>query len=56
MKFTAMVVACVTMICVTAIELYALHMGHDGAMVITSVAALVGIGSGAIGFRIGRGE
>ena len=56
MKPTVAIVACVTMLCITLIELYALHMGHDGAMVITSVGAVVGIGSGAIGFRIAKGK
>ncbi len=56
MKPTVAIVACVTMICITLIELYALNQGYDGAMIVTSVAALVGIGSGAIGFRIAKGK
>ena len=55
MKWSVAVVACVTMLCVAAIELYALHMGHDGAMVISSIAAVVGVGGGAIGYKIGKG-
>ena len=56
MKWSVAVVACVTMICVATIELYALHMGHDGAMVISSIAAIVGVGSGAVGYRIAKGS
>jgi hypothetical protein len=56
MKPTVAIVACVTMICVTLMELYALHLGYDGAMIVTSVAAVVGVGSGAIGFRIAKGK
>lgn len=56
MKPTVAIVACVTMLCITLIELYALHMGHDGAMVISSIAAIVGVGSGAVGYRIAKGK
>lgn len=56
MKPTVAIVACVTMLCITAIELYALHLGYNGAMIVTSVGAVVGVGSGAIGFRIAKGK
>ena len=55
MRWSVAVVACVTMVCVAVIEVYALHMGHDGAMVISSIAAIVGVGSGAVGYRIAKG-
>ena len=56
MKPTVAIVASVAMVCITVIELYALHLGHNGAMLVTSVGAVVGIGSGAIGFRIAKGK
>ena len=54
MKPTIAVVACTAMICVTAIELYALSLGHDGALLVSSVGAILGFAGAAIGFKMAR--
>jgi len=52
MKPTIALVACVAIICVTVLELYALHLGHDGAMLISAVGAIFAFAGAAIGFKI----
>ena len=55
MKPTVAIVACVAIICVTVLELYALHQGLDGAMLLTAVSAIFAFAGLAIGARIARG-
>ena len=52
MKPTVAIVACVAIICVTAIELYALNQGHDGALLLAAVSAIFAFAGAAIGFKI----
>ncbi len=52
MKPTIALVACTAIICVTAIELYALSLGHDGALLLASVSAIFAFAGAAIGFKI----
>ena len=52
MKPTVALVACVAIICVTALELYALHQGHNGAMLLSTVGAIFGFAGLAIGYKI----
>ncbi len=52
MKPTIALVACVAIICVTAIELYALSLGHDGALLLASVSSIFAFAGAAIGFKI----
>ncbi len=52
MKPTIALVACTAIVCVTAIELYALSLGHNGAFLLASVSAIFAFAGGAIGFKI----
>ena len=52
MKPTIALVACTAIVCVTAIELYALSLGHDGALLLASVSAIFAFAGAAIGFKI----
>lgn len=52
MKPTVAIVACVAIICVTILELYALHQGHDGAMLLSAVGSILGFAGLAIGFKV----
>ena len=54
MKPTVAIVTSVAIVCVTAIELYALSLGHDGALLLASVSAIFAFAGTAIGFKIGR--
>lgn len=42
--------ACVAMICVTALEIYALHQGIDGTLLAAAVGVIAGLG----GFIVGK--
>ena len=52
MKPTIALVACTAIICVTILELYALSLGHDGALLLSSVGAIFAFAGTAIGFKI----
>jgi len=52
MKPTVALVACVAIVCVTVLDLYALHQGHDGAILLSSVGAIFAFAGAAIGFKI----
>ena len=52
MKPTVAVVACVAIVCVTIIELYALNQGHKGALLLGAVSAIFAFAGAAIGFKI----
>ena len=54
MKPTIAIVACTAIVCVTALELYALSLGHDGALLVSSVGAIFAFAGAAIGFKVGR--
>jgi len=52
MKPTIALVACVAMVCVTVLELYALHLGHDGAILLSAVGSIFGFAGLAIGIKV----
>ena len=52
MKPTVALVACVAMVCVTVLELYALNQGHDGAMLVSAVGAIFAFAGLAIGVKV----
>ena len=52
MKPTIALVTCTAIVCVTVIELYALSLGHDGALLLASVSAIFAFAGAAIGFKI----
>lgn len=52
MKPTVAIVASVAIVCVTLIELYALSLGHDGALLVSAVGAIFAFAGAAIGFKI----
>ena len=54
MKTSIALVTCTTIICVTALELYALSLGHDGALLISAVGAIFGFAGAAIGFKVAK--
>ena len=53
MRPTVAIVASVAIICVTILELYALSLGHDGALLLSAVGAIFAFAGAAIGFKIG---
>ena len=52
MKPTVAIVASVAIVCVTAIEMYALSLGHNGALLLAAVSAIFAFAGAAIGFKI----
>ena len=52
MKPTVAIVASVAIVCVTAIEMYALSLGHDGALLLAAVSSIFAFAGAAIGFKI----
>lgn len=54
MKATVALVACVAIICVTALELYALNQGHDGALLLSTVGSIFGFAGLAIGYKVAK--
>ena len=52
MKPTVAIVASVAIVCVTAIELYALSLGHNGALLLAAFSAIFGFAGAAIGLKI----
>lgn len=44
--------ACVSMVCITALEIYALSQGIDGVALAATVGVIAGLGGYAIGKKI----
>jgi hypothetical protein len=53
-KTPVAIVASVAILCVTALELYALHLGYDGVMLTSTVAGIIGFAGLACGFTVAR--
>lgn len=50
------IIACVAMVCITGLELYAINQGIDGASLSAVIAVLGAIVGYAFGFKIGKSE
>jgi len=48
------VIIFVIALCVTALELYALHCGFDGTILFTAITALIGIPTAIIAYKTGQ--
>lgn len=49
-------IAIMAMGCVTIIIAIGLATGHNGVMAATGMAAIVGVATGLLGFKVGKGE
>ena len=48
------VIVVIVVLCVTALELYALHCGFDGTILFTAITALIGIPAALIAYKTGQ--
>jgi len=48
------VIVIVVVACITALELYALHCGFDGTILLTAIAAIIGIPTAIIARKSGQ--